>query len=695
MVLDPKDLAALEAASMRPFADPILDPANPNTIDLMMQIQPVLDYALDPPADNDMLADNVRLVRNGAGGRTARVALGVRPSFQGNGWARNVKIHLRLGYVSYDEEGVERHLEECSAYAPYIGKGVSVKVERPDDGLWSVLPDENPNIPPYAPEEGGGDGFIRGSEAILTYDYLYSGDAPTQMLTYKLYGDLPEGTKFFLYAWAEYEEFIEQTGSASAGVNDPANVHGPGWPGDKGAPNREAVFYLIASNMLWNQTVYPVAPEVVWGDRYNYMVMDVKVQNVSQTTQSLINHVQQFIDVSSNMSPNAHGGVNDRDIRRWLYNDGNGPIEFDDPEEIGYMNNEYYIGIRGKGGVLIYDITDKKPDGIVEAADDIVWERDLKGAEMPYIVSGEGVFGFDDLTELYPVSVADEETRLSYRIFRLYVPVVNQFKNLSGQPPGPPFPIKPAVHSTIFFGDPRDEVQWTKDKGLVFLFVPRTGTMSLSKVAAEPDKTGYYYNDVTFRIQDIVNGTNYTPALARITDQMPAGFDLHTIRYMTPYNPDEPADPKNTRYDPRAWLGAAGGPDAYEFYRYDPDAPDLREHDPEDDAPVIHQDVYPPLEYTVAVDEDGADIWEPISLGDSYSGGPTIEKRSDGTWWRVWTVPMPADWTAAYAAAHKEAEGADLDGDGYGDGYIPGDETMTKPVAPYSFSPKIRINFKD
>lgn len=119
----------------------------------------------------------------------------------------------------------------------------------------------------------------------------------------------------------------------------------------------KAIFTMICCNLEWEPTIEGVKPKNVIWDRYNYVTYKVTVKNTSKDQDSNYSATSIQMVVPTNMGTvdGWSSGLHPEEAAKFLYNDGN-PIKNDDFES-SIQRENYMVGVPGKGGIMIYDVT--------------------------------------------------------------------------------------------------------------------------------------------------------------------------------------------------------------------------------------------------------------------------------------------------------------------------------------------------
>lgn len=104
-------------------------------------------------------------------------------------------------------------------------------------------------------------------------------------------------------------------------------------------------------------SVEQVGRQTMW-DKYNYMTYKVTMKNVSESEKSY------FDSFAINFQPPSHEqtdhgeGLLDKDAMTWIYDEENPDKPIENPAP-SVEDDKYYVGVPEKGGVLVYEVTDK------------------------------------------------------------------------------------------------------------------------------------------------------------------------------------------------------------------------------------------------------------------------------------------------------------------------------------------------
>nr|WP_251381665.1 MULTISPECIES: SdrD B-like domain-containing protein [unclassified Leucobacter] len=218
------------------------------------------------------------------------------------------------------------------------------------------------------------DTTVKGGPLVLEYDGDLRGGANPAfdifLTTYNdgtngVYGGIPEGTPFEINGFVSYDMFDRAEGSE--------------WetPGQLDDESRVAI---ISSDLKWETKIEPYAygngdTSVPMWDRYQYFDYVYTVDNVSTNPGSNIEGYTGTFDIDTTDNIN---GIIPFDINRFSYTADGKTEPNTDPE----ATEGEFIGVPGKGGVLIYDITEW--DGESELTE-----------EIPYSYSGAGMISIN------------------------------------------------------------------------------------------------------------------------------------------------------------------------------------------------------------------------------------------------------------------------------------------------------------
>lgn len=299
------------------------------------------------------------------------------------GRASGVRVYISLPSLEYIE-GDYKLTQPDQDPSPLGIKGTVSA-----GGGWNVIGDTTSYGGTLVMEYDGD--LVAGSNPafdILVSTYSDGTDGP--------YGGVPEGTAFEINGNVMYEEFNRVEGSSwvtSGGIDDESRVA------------------LISSDLEWEISLESSLEDgelesvPIW-DRYQYVDYDYTLKNSSENTASNIDGYTVTFDIDS--SDSNINGIIPFDINRWLYNDGN-PVANEDID-----NNDMFVGVPGKGGVLIYDITDW--DG----------EEKLTNA-IPYTYSGSGLIMIDKQTGDNKEGLTPEGVEgSSEKVYRISIPLSRQ-----------------------------------------------------------------------------------------------------------------------------------------------------------------------------------------------------------------------------------------------------------------------------
>ena len=142
---------------------------------------------------------------------------------------------------------------------------------------------------------------------------------------------------------------------------------------------------FINSNLTWEQTLELVDVPVLW-DTYNYVVYKVTVTNTSEDADSDIERFNLNLEPEPDLAaPQKH--LQQKDLAVWQLDAQGTPQEVTDPS----TQTTNLVGQPGKGGVLIYDVTDVSEEALKELDTDRFSNADkLLGDPMPYLIPQAG-----------------------------------------------------------------------------------------------------------------------------------------------------------------------------------------------------------------------------------------------------------------------------------------------------------------
>ena len=179
------------------------------------------------------------------------------------------------------------------------------------------------------------------------------------------YGSVPEGTSFEVNGFVSYKQFnaVDAPWETPRKLDDASRIS------------------VISSNLTWDTSIQSRVPQgesdlvPIW-DRYQYIDYTYAIENTSTNLASNIDGYTATFDIDSTAT--GVNGIIPFDINRWTYNEGAAPTENTDQNQ----TDGKFVGVPGKGGVLIYDITD--------------WDGKSKlTEEIPYTYSGGGMIMID------------------------------------------------------------------------------------------------------------------------------------------------------------------------------------------------------------------------------------------------------------------------------------------------------------
>ena len=115
---------------------------------------------------------------------------------------------------------------------------------------------------------------------------------------------------------------------------------------NEGGSIRKATF--VNTNLEWESSITPISTNALW-DRINYMVYEVRVKNVSKTTEASIHHAAFSISTKVEQS----NAIRQEDIAAFKRLPDGSIVANGDPGD----TSATLAGVPGEGGVLIYDVT--------------------------------------------------------------------------------------------------------------------------------------------------------------------------------------------------------------------------------------------------------------------------------------------------------------------------------------------------
>ena len=398
-------------------------------------------------------------------------------------------------------------------YAKGAASGVIVKVYMPSleyvDGDYRVVGrDRTPTALGVQGRVSAGGGWnvlsnttVQGGPIVMEYDGdLSAGTNPgfdIFLTTYNdgtdgVYGGVPEGTAFELNGYVSYEMFDRVDGSA--------------WE----TPNQiddESRVSVISSDLTWETTIESYVPGggsdlvPIW-DRYQYIDYMYSIANTSDNLAANIDGYSVTFDIDSTDS--NINGIIPFDINRWSHVDGSDPVKNDDPNDTAGQ----FVGVPGKGGILIYDVTDW--DGASELTE-----------EIPYTYSGTGMIVIDrehgaNKQGLTPAGAAGDTERK----FLVSLPLSRQGF------PNPPAKFKVRAVTNVLFAK---SANWSKTRIVEREIVAPTYDFSFTHETKQPEVVYGYetYNEIK-DIRSDSNAPTFKPTIKYGVDQ---DFTLDRVTY--------------------------------------------------------------------------------------------------------------------------------------------------------------------
>ena len=360
-------------------------------------------------------------------------------------------------------------------------------------------------------------------------------------------GYVPENTTGLIRLGGGYDNFFDRSGQDYG----PWSIH------PSNVKDSKALYTLICSNLQWNASVEAVDPRNALWDVYNYLVYKVKIENTSEDAGSFY-YKQTYRFALPNQGDSNAEGFYFEDAMKWLYNDGGDPIENDKFYDDKDRENDF-VGVPGKGGVMIYDVTNISQSTLDEwnlitfnnTVDDN--GNSLKPINYKFTQYASVIFEYDgniygSEDREHITDPAAEET--SYKEFYVAIPMKTDIRNHQDQEH-----IPADIYYTIKFGNNYD---WTKveranmDNGFAEIenrfthakyVLDDDGNKVQKKSVAIGDDADYYLGNFANKGEDIyVNGvlteqSSNVPAFnAAAVDTHDKDLELRTISILYNYD---------------------------------------------------------------------------------------------------------------------------------------------------------------
>ncbi len=122
--------------------------------------------------------------------------------------------------------------------------------------------------------------------------------------------------------------------------------------------DEKAIFTMICCNLEWETKIEAVNPKNVLWDKWNYVTYKVTFKNVSKDDDSKFDASDVQVIAPTNMGTveGWESGLHPEEGAKYLYNDGN-PV-YNDKWADNEVREQLMVGVPGKGGIMIYDVTE-------------------------------------------------------------------------------------------------------------------------------------------------------------------------------------------------------------------------------------------------------------------------------------------------------------------------------------------------
>ena len=227
----------------------------------------------------------------------------------------------------------------------------------------------------------------------------------------------------------------------------------------------KAIFTMICCNLEWEPTIEGVKPKNVIWDRYNYVTYKVTVKNTSKDQDSNYSatSIQMVVPTNTGTVDGWSSGLHPEEAAKFLYNDGN-PIKNDDFES-SIQRENYMVGVPGKGGIMIYDVTALEATAEGQEAmskwdmthfTNIKDENGKKLEEIPYYFKPDGGIYFRKYEKIYNevgAKIHDDGSEYDHTTFYVALPMATDI------PSSKLDSLNIKVYNTIAFAN---DYTWTK-----------------------------------------------------------------------------------------------------------------------------------------------------------------------------------------------------------------------------------------
>ena len=161
-------------------------------------------------------------------------------------------------------------------------------------------------------------------------------------------GNMPENSASIVKLGGGYATYRDYSGNIYDGYEKDATT----------VTDTAATFTMICSNLEWTTSIVGVAPKNVLWDRYNYVTYKITIKNTSKDTDSCYDSSNFQIKAPTDFETvdGWESGLHVENAAKFLYNNGSPTAnnKWDNWENA----NELMVGVPGKGGIMIYDVTE-------------------------------------------------------------------------------------------------------------------------------------------------------------------------------------------------------------------------------------------------------------------------------------------------------------------------------------------------
>ncbi len=311
--------------------------------------------------------------------------------------------------------------------------------------------------------------------------------------------------------------------------------------GDEGA-----IYTLICSNLQWEPSIEGVEPKSVLWDKYNYVTYKVTIKNTSEDKESYFNSSMIQMVVPTSLGYNVDGqdyGMHPEEAGKFFYNNGN-PILNEDVYDDA-TREQQMIGVPGKGGVMIYDVTALEE---TEAGQKVMSEWDLtsfsniqdengnKLEEVPYYFRSNGDIVFSKQGKVYNQEGCKNSDGTGYDHTTYYVSIPMR----TDIPPKYKENLNIQVYNTIVFGSDYEWTKTTKNKNWGFVspkwsftgekYVTETEEVDGKEVEVKKDEIQVAINgEGEYYLGGFKNNGNVPVYNAIATDTIESDFEMDRI----------------------------------------------------------------------------------------------------------------------------------------------------------------------